>query len=91
MVLGLRGPGGGPCKSEDTTGWGLSRYYGKTLIVTMVLAIDITDIIHNCGNIASPSKLQCCEMKFIYIFLVAPETWRRSHRKYFRSWMQRYT
>ena len=23
MVLGLRGPVGGPCKSEDTTGWGL--------------------------------------------------------------------
>ena len=23
MVPGLRGPAGGPCKSEDITGWGL--------------------------------------------------------------------
>ena len=33
MVPGLWGPAGGPCKSEDTTGWGLeSGIYCTNLI-----------------------------------------------------------
>ena len=34
MVLGLRGPAGGPCKSEDITGWGLKDMQSIPFILT---------------------------------------------------------
>ena len=48
MALGLRGPAGGPSKSEDITGWGLNKLLTKLLIkihiflVHMVNKVEIT-------------------------------------------------
>ena len=41
MVLGLRGPAGGPCKSEDITRWGLNGLIIHHLIMISCISDEI--------------------------------------------------